>query len=239
MEKRELLYEGKAKQVYATDDPTKVIMHHKDDASAFNGVKRSSIANKGVLNNSISTILMTMLAAQGIPTHLISKLSERDQLCERVDIFPLEVIVRNTIAGSMAARLGIAEGTVPGNTIFELCYKNDAFGDPLINEDHAVALGLATYDELARIKELTLAIDKLLLDYFRELGINLVDFKLEFGRTSDGRIVLADEISPDSCRLWDIKTGEKLDKDRFRRDLGDVLEGYRNVLDRLQNVGNV
>jgi phosphoribosylaminoimidazole-succinocarboxamide synthase len=233
MEKRELAYEGKAKQVYLTEDPNKVIIHHKDDASAFNGVKRSSIANKGVLNNSISTKLMNMLSTEGIPTHLIEKLNDRDQLCERVDIYPLEVIVRNTIAGSMAARLGIEEGTVPTNTIYELCYKNDAFGDPLINEDHAVALGLATYEELARIKELTLAINQLLIKYFRSQGINLVDFKLEFGRTQDGRIVLADEISPDSCRLWDIETGEKLDKDRFRRDLGGIEEAYVEILNRV------
>jgi len=233
MEKRELAYEGKAKQVYLTEDPNKVIIHHKDDASAFNGVKRSSIANKGVLNNSISTKLMNMLSAEGIPTHLIEKLNDRDQLCERVDIYPLEVIVRNTIAGSMAARLGIDEGTVPTNTIYELCYKNDAFGDPLINEDHAVALGLATYEELARIKELTLAINQLLIKYFRSQGISLVDFKLEFGRTQDGRIVLADEISPDSCRLWDIETGEKLDKDRFRRDLGGIEEAYVEILNRV------
>jgi len=233
MEKRELVYEGKAKQVYLTDDPTKVIIHHKDDASAFNGVKRSSIANKGVLNNSISTKLMTMLGAEGIPTHLIEKLNDRDQLCERVDIYPLEVIVRNTIAGSMAARLGIEEGTIPPNTIYELCYKNDAYGDPLINEDHAVALGLSSYEELARIKELTLAIDQMLIKYFASQGINLVDFKLEFGRTQDGRIVLADEISPDSCRLWDMETGEKLDKDRFRRDLGGIEEAYVEILNRV------
>ena len=233
MEKRELAYEGKAKQVYLTDDPTKVIIHHKDDASAFNGVKRSSITNKGVLNNSISTKLMTMLGEEGIPTHLVAKLNDRDQLCERVDIFPLEVIVRNTIAGSMAARLGIEEGTVPTNVIYELCYKNDAYGDPLINEDHAVALGLATYEELARIKELTLAIDEMLIKYFRSQGINLVDFKIEFGKTADGRIVLADEISPDSCRLWDIETGEKLDKDRFRRDLGGIEEAYVEILNRV------
>jgi len=233
MEKRELAYEGKAKQVYLTDDPDKVIIHHKDDASAFNGVKRSSIANKGVLNNSISTKLMNMLGAEGIPTHLIEKLNDRDQLCYRVDIYPLEVIVRNTIAGSMSNRLGIEEGTVPTNTIYELCYKNDAYGDPLINEDHAVALGLATYEELARIKELTLAINQLLIKYFRSQGINLVDFKVEFGRTSDGRIVLADEISPDSCRLWDIETGEKLDKDRFRRDLGGIEEAYVEILNRV------
>ena len=233
MEKRELAYEGKAKQVYLTDDPTKVIIHHKDDASAFNGVKRSSIANKGVLNNSISTKLMTMLADEGIPTHLVAKLNDRDQLCERVKIFPLEVIVRNTIAGSMAARLGIEEGTVPNNVIYELCYKNDAYGDPLINEDHAVALGLATYEQLARIKELTLAIDQMLIKYFASQGINLVDFKLEFGLTDDGRIVLADEISPDSCRLWDMETGEKLDKERFRRDLGGIEEAYIEILNRV------
>ena len=233
MEPRELLYEGKAKRIYATDDEDKVIIHYKDDATAFNGVKKSSIANKGALNNGISTIIFDFLAEQGIPTHLISKLNEREQLCWRVDIIPLEVIVRNVIAGSMASRLGIEEGTVPNHTIYELSYKNDEYGDPLINEDHAVALEIADFDELAQIKDLTLKVNDALQAFFADLGITLVDFKLEFGRRGDKVIVLADEISPDSCRLWDKATGEKLDKDRFRRDLGNVQGAYTEIFNRV------
>jgi len=238
MEKRELLYEGKAKQIYATDNPDQVVMYYKDDTTAFNGVKKSSIENKGVLNNGISTIVFTMLEDQGIPTHLIQTLNDREQLCQKVEIIPLEVIVRNTIAGSMANRLGIDEGTVPSNTIYELSYKNDAYGDPLINEDHAVALNLASYEELTQIKQMTLRINEILKSFFADLGINLVDFKIEFGRTSDGQVVLADEFSPDSCRLWDAKTGAKMDKDRFRRDLGNVQEAYAEVFKRV-NRGSV
>ena len=230
---RELLYEGKAKQIYSTEDPFKVIMHYKDDATAFNGVKKSSIANKGILNNAITTIIFEMLQKRGIDTHLIEKLSDRDQLCHKVEIVPLEVIVRNRIAGSMAKRLGIEEGTVPTNVIYELCYKNDEYGDPLINEDHAVALNLATYEELAKIKAMTLKINELLIEFFASQNIRLIDFKIEFGRTNDGEIVLADEISPDSCRLWDMETNEKLDKDRFRRDLGNVEEAYIEILNRV------
>lgn len=238
MKPQELLYEGKAKRIYATDDADKVIMYYKDDATAFNGVKKSSIENKGVLNNGISSIVFNMLADRGIPTHLIETLNDREQLCRRVQIVPLEVIVRNTIAGSMASRLGIDEGTVPSNTIYELSYKNDDYGDPLINEDHAVALNLATYDELAQIKAMTLQINDILRQFFADLGMNLVDFKLEFGRTSDGQVVLADEFSPDSCRLWDSATGAKMDKDRFRRDLGNVQEAYAEVFKRV-NRGSV
>jgi len=233
MEARDLLYEGKAKRIYATDDDDKVIIHYKDDATAFNGVKKSSIANKGTLNNGISTIIFELLASQGIPTHLINKLNDREQLCWRVDIIPLEVIVRNVVAGSMASRLGIEEGTIPNHTIYELSYKNDEYGDPLINEDHAVALELATFDELAQIKSLTLQVNDILQKFFADLGVSLVDFKLEFGRKDDGIIVLADEISPDSCRLWDIETGEKLDKDRFRRDLGNVEGAYAEIFNRV------
>jgi phosphoribosylaminoimidazole-succinocarboxamide synthase len=233
MEPKEMLYEGKAKRIYATADPDKVIMHYKDDATAFNGVKKSSIANKGALNNGISTIIFEMLADNGIPTHLIAKQGEREQLCWKVEIVPLEVIVRNIIAGSMAARLGIDEGTVPEHTIYELSYKNDEYGDPLINEDHAMALGIANFDELTQIKTQALKINLLLQQYFRDLGIDLVDFKLEFGRRNDGSIVLADEISPDSCRLWDQATGEKLDKDRFRRDLGNVEGAYAEIFSRV------
>lgn len=232
-QERVMLYEGKAKQVFKTDDESKVIIHYKDDATAFNGVKKSSISNKGILNNSITTIIFEMLEKRGVQTHFIEKLNERDQLCHKVEIVPLEVIIRNIIAGSMAKRLGIEEGTEPNNTIYELCYKNDAYGDPLINEDHAVALGLATYEELAKIKEMTLEINQALVEFFEAQGIRLIDFKIEFGRTQDGQIVLADEISPDTCRLWDKETNEKLDKDRFRRDLGNVEEAYIEILNRV------
>ena len=230
---RVMLYEGKAKQIFKTDDAAKVVIHYKDDATAFNGVKKSSIANKGILNNAITTIIFEMLEKRGIKTHFIEKINERDQLCHQVEIIPLEVIIRNVIAGSMAKRLGIEEGTVPSNVVYELCYKNDTYGDPLINDDHAVALGLATYEELATIKKMTLEINQALIEFFDKHGIRLIDFKIEFGRKNDGTIVLADEISPDTCRLWDKETNEKLDKDRFRRDLGNVEEAYIEILNRV------
>lgn len=230
---RVMLYEGKAKQIFKTDDAAKVVIHYKDDATAFNGVKKSSIANKGILNNAITTIIFEMLEKHGIKTHFIEKINERDQLCHQVEIIPLEVIIRNVIAGSMAKRLGIEEGTVPSNVVYELCYKNDTYGDPLINDDHAVALGLATYEELATIKKMTLEINQALIEFFDKQGIRLIDFKIEFGRKNDGTIVLADEISPDTCRLWDKETNEKLDKDRFRRDLGNVEEAYIEILNRV------
>ena len=230
---RVMLYEGKAKQIFKTDDAAKVVIHYKDDATAFNGVKKSSIANKGILNNAITTIIFEMLEKRGIKTHFIEKINERDQLCHQVEIIPLEVIIRNVIAGSMAKRLGIEEGTVPSNIVYELCYKNDTYGDPLINDDHAVALGLATYEELATIKKMTLEINQALIEFFDKQGIRLIDFKIEFGRKNDGTIVLADEISPDTCRLWDKETNEKLDKDRFRRDLGNVEEAYIEILNRV------
>ncbi len=228
-----MLYEGKAKQIFKTNDETKVIIHYKDDATAFNGVKKSSIANKGILNNSITTVIFEMLQEKGIRTHFIEKLNERDQLCDKVEIVPLEVIIRNVIAGSMAKRLGIEEGTTPANVVYELCYKNDDFGDPLINEDHAVALNLATYEELQTIKDMTLRINEALIEFFDAQNIRLIDFKIEFGRKPDGTIVLADEISPDTCRLWDKTSNEKLDKDRFRRDLGQVEEAYLEILNRV------
>ena len=212
-----MLYEGKAKQIFKTDDAAKVVIHYKDDATAFNGVKKSSITNKGILNNAITTIIFEMLERRGIKTHFIEKINDRDQLCYRVEIVPL----------------GIGEGTVPNNVVYELCYKNDAYGDPLINEDHAVALGLATYEELATIKQMTLEINQSLIEFFDKQGIRLIDFKIEFGRKPDGTIVLADEISPDTCRLWDKETNEKLDKDRFRRDLGNVEEAYIEILNRV------
>ena len=230
---RVMLYEGKAKQIFKTDDAAKVVIHYKDDATAFNGVKKSRIANKGILNNAITTIIFEMLEKRGIKTHFIEKINERDQLCHQVEIIPLEVIIRNVIAGSMAKRLGIEEGTVPSNVVYELCYKNDTYGDPLINDDHAVALGLATYEELATIKKMTLEINQALIEFFDKQGIRLIDFKIEFGRKNDGTIVLADEISPDTCRLWDKETNEKLDKDRFRRDLGNVEEAYIEILNRV------
>jgi len=233
MEKREFIYEGKAKQIYATDNENLVIIHYKDDATAGNGEKKGTISNKGMINNEITTILFENLEKNGIRTHFQEKLNERDQLCEKLEIFPLEVIVRNIIAGSMAKRVGIEEGTKPENTIFEICYKNDEFGDPLINDHHAVAMGLATYDELEKIYEITGKINTLLLKAFGDEGIDLVDFKIEFGKNAAGEIVLADEISPDTCRLWDKATGQKLDKDRFRRDLGSIEEAYIEILKRL------
>ncbi|ACZ00546.1 phosphoribosylaminoimidazolesuccinocarboxamide synthase [Streptobacillus moniliformis] len=233
MEKTNFLYEGKAKQLYLTDDENLVIVLYKDDATAGNGIKKGSIKNKGILNNDITTLIFNLLEDHGIKTHFVKKLNEREQLCQKVDIFPLEVIVRNVIAGSMAERLGIKEGTKPINTIFEICYKNDKYGDPLINDHHAVSLGLATYDELREIYSITDKINKLLKEKFDELGIILVDFKIEFGKNSKGEILLADEITPDTCRFWDKETGEKLDKDRFRRDLGNIEEAYLEIFKRL------
>ena len=236
MEKKELLYEGKAKQVYATEDPNIIIMHYKNDATAGNGAKHALFDQKGELNNKITTIIYNRLIKAGIPTHYIKTLNETDQLCKKVKIFPLEVIVRDYIAGSMAKRLGIVEGTKPSNVIFEICYKNDALGDPLINDHHAVAIGAATYDELNTIYSLTSKVNEELTKLFNEIGVKLIDFKVEFGRTADGEIVLADEISPDCCRLWDAKTNDHLDKDRFRRDLGDVMGAYKEILKRLNTL---
>lgn len=233
MEQKEMLYEGKAKQVYATDDKDLIIIHYKDDATAYNNLKKAQIADKGLLNNEISSIIFGHLIRAGIKTHFIEKLNERDQLCRKVSIIPLEVIVRNIIAGSMSQRLGIPEGTRPSNTIIDICYKKDELGDPLINNDHAVALGVATYEELDEIYAATRRINEVLTELFKGVGITLVDFKIEFGRTSDGEIILADEVSPDTCRFWDSQTEEKLDKDRFRRDLGRVIEAYREILRRL------
>lgn len=235
-EKKEMIYEGKAKKVYSTDNADEIIVYYKDDATAFNGEKKGSIKDKGVMNNEITTLLFKMLEKNGVKTHFIEKLSDREQLCQKVKIFPLEVIVRNLIAGSMAKRLGIEEGTVPPNTIFEICYKNDEYGDPLINDHHAVALKLATYDELKHIYEITSKVNNLLKEALDKIGITLVDFKVEFGKNSKGEILLADEITPDTCRFWDKDTGKKLDKDRFRRDLGSIEEAYIEVLNRLNNM---
>lgn len=236
MEKNEFLYEGKAKQVYTTDEVDKVIVHYKDDATAFNAQKKGTIADKGIMNNEISTYIFKYLEKNGIFTHFIKKLDERDQLVQKVSIIPLEVIVRNYIAGSMAQRLGIEEGTKSPVTIIEICYKKDELGDPLINNDHAVALGVTTYEELDKIFKITRKINDLLKDIFLKMDIILVDFKIEFGKNSKGEILLADEISPDTCRLWDKNTLKKLDKDRFRRDLGDVENAYHEILNRIKKI---
>lgn len=236
MEKLDMIYEGKAKQLYTCEREDALIIHYKDDATAFNGVKKAQIQDKGILNNAITTIIFNYLQEQGIPTHYIETLNDRDQLCRKVKILPLEVIVRNLIAGSMAKRLDIPEGTPAPKPIYELCYKNDALGDPLINEDHALALGAASEADLKTMKDMTLKINEVLKTLFDKLGIILVDFKIEFGRTLDGQIVLADEISPDTCRFWDKATGMKLDKDRFRRDLGNVEDAYQEILKRLRSL---
>lgn len=228
-----MLYEGKAKQIYETADPDLIVVRYKDDATAYNNLKKATIDDKGVLNNQISTIIFEYLNKKGLKTHFVEKINDREQVCRRVAIFPLEVIVRNIIAGSMSKRLDIPEGTKPSNTIIDLCYKNDELGDPLINDHHAVALGAATYGELEEMYGMTRRINELLTELFDGLGITLVDFKIEFGKTRDGEIVLADEVSPDTCRLWDKETNEKLDKDRFRRDLGKVREAYEEILARL------
>ncbi|ERK68430.1 phosphoribosylaminoimidazolesuccinocarboxamide synthase [Leptotrichia sp. oral taxon 215 str. W9775] len=234
MQKKDFIYEGKAKQVYSTDDENLVIIHYKDDATAGNGVKKGTIKDKGIINNKITAKLFSVLEKNGIRTHFKEMLNERDQLCEKLEIVPLEVIVRNVITGSMAKRVGIADGTIPKTTIFEICYKNDEYGDPLINDYHAVAMGLATFDELKYIYETTSKINDLLKKVFDEEGITLVDFKIEFGKNSKGEILLADEITPDTCRLWDKATGKKLDKDRFRQDLGGIEEAYIEILNRLE-----
>lgn len=233
MEKRELIYEGKAKQVYASDKENLIIIHFKDDATAGNGAKKGTIVNKGAINNKITAKIFKMLGENGIKTHLVEVLNDRDQLCQKVKIFPLEVTVRNVIAGTMSKRLGIEEGTVPPETIFEIGYKNDDLGDPLINDYHAYALGIKK-EELEIIYSMTKKINELLIKIFDEIGINLIDFKIEFGRNCEGEIILADEITPDTCRLWDKKTGVKLDKDRFRRDMGNVEKAYIEVAKRLE-----
>ena len=234
MQKKDFIYEGKAKQVYSTNDENLVIIHYKDDATAGNGVKKGTIKDKGIINNKITAKLFSVLEKNGIRTHFKEMLNDRDQLCEKLEIVPLEVIVRNVITGSMAKRVGIADGAIPKTTIFEICYKNDEYGDPLINDYHAVAMGLATFDELKYIYETTSKINDLLKKVFDEEGITLVDFKIEFGKNSKGEILLADEITPDTCRLWDKATGKKLDKDRFRQDLGGIEEAYIEILNRLE-----
>lgn len=233
MEKRELLYEGKAKKVYATDDPSVAIVSYKDDATAFNGLKKGSITGKGVVNNRMSNYLMQLLEKEGIPTHFVQELSERDTAVRRVHILPLEVIVRNVAAGSFSKRFGVPEGTVLRRPTLEYCYKNDELGDPMVNDTHIFACGWATEEELAAVAELTYRINAFLKAFFQKIGVDLIDFKLEFGKTEDGKILLADEISPDTCRFWDAKTHEKLDKDRFRRDMGHVEDAYREISKRV------
>lgn len=233
MKKLEMLYEGKAKKVYATEDENLVIVDYKDDATAFNGEKKGTIAGKGVVNNIMSNHMFQLLEKQGVPTHYVEQLSERETVVKKVNIVPLEVIIRNISAGSFAKRYGVEEGIVFDNPTIEFSYKNDALGDPLINDYHAMALGLATEQEIERIKDMSFRINEVMKKYFDSLNVILVDFKLEFGKTADGTIVLADEISPDTCRLWDKDTKEKLDKDRFRRDMGGVEEAYQEMFRRL------
>lgn len=235
MEKKEQLYEGKAKKVFATDDPNLVIVSYKDDATAFNGEKKGTIAGKGAINNVMSNHMFQLLEQQGVPTHFVEQLSDRETVVKKVSIVPLEVIVRNISAGSFAKRYGVEEGIVFAEPTFELSYKNDDLGDPLMNDYHAIALKLATREEIELIKAMTFKINEVMKQYFDTLGVTLVDFKLEFGKTADGKIVLADEISPDTCRLWDKATGEKLDKDRFRRDLGGVEEAYQEIMKRVMS----
>lgn len=233
MEKTVQLYEGKAKKVYATTDENLVIVDYKDDATAFNGLKKGTISGKGVINNRVTNYLMQLLEKEGVPTHFVKELSDRETVVKKVSIVPLEVIIRNISAGSFAKRYGVEEGIVFDEPTIEFSYKNDDLGDPLINSYHALALKLATKEEIETIKTLAFKVNEVLKKYFPGLGIELVDFKLEFGRTHDGKIVLADEISPDTCRFWDSKTHEKLDKDRFRRDLGHVEDAYIEIRKRL------
>jgi phosphoribosylaminoimidazole-succinocarboxamide synthase len=232
MDAKKKMYEGKAKIIFASEKDDEVIVYYKDDATAFNGEKKGQIEDKGVLNNSISSMLFELLNKSGIESHFIKKLNSREQLCKKVEIVPIEVIVRNVAAGSMAKRLGIAEGTELNTTVFEICYKNDELGDPLINDYHAVGIGLTTFEELKKIYNITSNVNEVLKEFFMKQNIKLIDFKLEFGRYN-GDILLADEISPDTCRFWDGFTNEKLDKDRFRRDLGNVKEAYIEILNRI------
>ena len=235
MNQLELLYEGKSKQIYKTDSDDHVIVRFKDDISAFYNIKRAIIENKGRLTCDISSMILGYLNSKGISTHFVERVGDDGQLCRVVDHVPVEVIVRNVVAGSMAKRLGLDEGIVPENTIFDLCLRRSDLGDPLINDHHAVALGLLSYEELAKMYEMSASINNYLVELFERVGITVVDFKIEFGRAADGSLVLADELSPDTCRLWDKATGERMDKDRFRRDLGRVRENYEEVAERLRN----
>jgi len=233
MEKREQLYEGKAKKVFKTDDPNLLIVSYKDDATAFNGEKKGTIAAKGTVNNRVSNHMMSLLEKEGIKTHYVETLNDRETLVRSVEIIPLEVIMRNIAAGSLSKRLGLPEGTKLSVPVLEYCYKKDELGDPMINNYHIKAMGLATEEELQVIESMAFAINAFMTQYFKTVNIELIDFKIEFGRTPEGEVILADEISPDTCRFWDTNTNEKLDKDRFRRDLGNVEEAYQEVLKRL------
>ena len=233
MEKREQMYEGKAKKVFATDDANYCIVSYKDDATAFNGLKKGTISGKGVVNNKMSNYLMHLLEKEGVPTHYVEELNDRETVVKKVSIVPLEVIIRNVAAGSFSKRLGVEEGTALKTTILEFCYKNDDLGDPMVNDYHILAMGYATEEDLNTIKTLTFKINEFLKDFFKKINVDLIDFKIEFGKTADGQIVLADEISPDTCRFWDATTHEKLDKDRFRRDLGGVEDAYQEMMKRI------
>lgn len=231
--KTEQLYEGKAKKVYATTDESCCIVSYKDDATAFNGLKKGTIMGKGAINNRVTNYLMQLLEKNGIPTHFVEEINDRETIVKKVSIVPLEVIVRNIAAGSLAKRIGLVEGTKMKQTVLEFCYKDDDLGDPMVNEYHILAMEWATKEEIELISNYSFKINQILSDYLKEVNIELIDFKLEFGKTADGTIVLADEISPDTCRFWDTVSGEKLDKDRFRRDLGNVEDAYQEVLKRL------
>ena len=233
IEKKEQLYEGKAKKVYATNDPDLVIVDYKDDATAFNGEKKGTIVGKGVINNRMTNFMFKKLEEAGVPTHLVEELSERETLVKKVSIVPLEVIIRNVAAGSFSKRMGVPEGKELLTPILEFSYKNDDLGDPFINDYYALALGLATKEELDTIAKYAFAVNDFMVKFFKGVGVDLIDFKIEFGRTSDGTIILADEISPDTCRFWDSKTHEKLDKDRFRRDMGGVEDAYQEMMKRV------
>ena len=236
MKELELLYEGKSKQIFKTDMEDRVVIRFKDDTSAFYGIKRANIENKGRLTCDISSMVLEYLNANNINTHFIERVGADGQLCRVVEHVPVEVIVRNVVAGSMAARLGLDEGIVPDNTIFDLVLRRNDLGDPLINDHHAVALGLMSYEEIAQMYEMSAAINRCIVELYAKAGITVVDFKIEFGRDANGELVLADELSPDTCRLWDAETGERMDKDRFRRDLGRVRETYEEVAQRLHNI---
>jgi phosphoribosylaminoimidazole-succinocarboxamide synthase len=233
MEKKEQLYEGKAKKVFATEDPNLVIVSYKDDATAFNGLKKGTIAGKGVVNNRMTNYMFKMLEKAGVPTHYVEELNDRETVVKKVSIVPLEVIVRNVAAGSFSKRMGVEEGSALKCPILEFSYKNDDLGDPFINDYYALALGLATKEEIDLITKYTFLINDFMVDFFKKLNIDLIDFKIEFGKTADGKIILADEISPDTCRFWDSTTHEKLDKDRFRRDMGGVEDAYSEIMKRL------
>ena len=233
MEKKEQLYEGKAKKVFATEDPNLVIVSYKDDATAFNGLKKGTIAGKGVVNNRMTNYMFKMLEKAGVPTHYVEELNDRETVVKKVSIVPLEVIVRNVAAGSFSKRMGVEEGTALKCPILEFSYKNDDLGDPFINDYYAMALGLATKEEIDLIAKYTFAVNDFMVDFFKKLNIDLIDFKIEFGKTPDGQIILADEISPDTCRFWDSTTHEKLDKDRFRRDMGGVEDAYAEMMKRI------